>query len=104
MKTLAEFTTEMQQPRAVKMVKDWHDMIPAGSRWSPGDPGRPDCKTCEGIGYLRVDLPVGHPDFGHLLLCHCVKVMPPMEPTTSNYSSKDHRDYEGVFDRGVGER
>jgi DNA replication protein DnaC len=33
--------------------------------------GDPDCPHCHGIGYLRRDLPVGHPDFGKLDICVC---------------------------------
>lgn len=101
MKRISEFLSGMQQPRTAKLVRDWKSMLPAGSRWHPGDPGNPACKTCEGIGYLRVDLPIGHPDFGKLLLCDCVIFLPPDEPTTSNYPA---RDYDGAFDRGAGER
>jgi DNA replication protein DnaC len=35
--------------------------------------GDPDCPQCKGLGYLRRDLPVDHPDFGKLLLCDCRK-------------------------------
>ena len=34
-------------------------------------PGNPNCPHCGGRGYLRVDLPVGHPDFGKLEFCTC---------------------------------
>ncbi|MBK9925866.1 MAG: ATP-binding protein [Anaerolineales bacterium] len=34
-------------------------------------PGDPDCPICGGVGYLRVDVPVGHPDFGRLEVCTC---------------------------------
>ena len=34
-------------------------------------PGDPDCPRCHGIGYLRQDLPVGHPDFGKVQVCTC---------------------------------
>lgn len=34
-------------------------------------PGDPDCPYCHGVGYLRQDLPLGHPDFGRLQLCSC---------------------------------
>jgi len=34
-------------------------------------PGDPDCKVCGGIGYVRRDLPVGHPDFGRVEVCSC---------------------------------
>jgi DNA replication protein DnaC len=33
--------------------------------------GDPDCPHCHGLGYLRTDLPVGHPDFGKLEVCVC---------------------------------
>lgn len=33
--------------------------------------GSPDCPICGGIGYVRTDLPVGHPDFGRLQPCTC---------------------------------
>ena len=33
--------------------------------------GDPNCPHCHGLGYLRRDLPVGHPDFGKLEICSC---------------------------------
>jgi DNA replication protein DnaC len=33
--------------------------------------GDPNCPYCHGLGYLRRDLPLGHPDFGRLELCSC---------------------------------
>jgi DNA replication protein DnaC len=33
--------------------------------------GEPDCPHCGGLGYLRRDLPVGHPEFGKLIICTC---------------------------------
>lgn len=34
-------------------------------------PGDPACPHCSGLGYLRADLPVDHPDFGRLEFCVC---------------------------------
>lgn len=34
-------------------------------------PGDPNCPICGGIGYLRQDLPISHPDFGKILPCTC---------------------------------
>jgi len=34
-------------------------------------PGDPNCPKCGGTGYLREDLPVGHPDFGKIQICTC---------------------------------
>jgi DNA replication protein DnaC len=34
-------------------------------------PGDPNCTICGGIGFLRQDLPVDHPEFGKLQVCSC---------------------------------
>jgi len=34
-------------------------------------PGDPDCPICHGLGYIRQDLPVSHPEFGKLKICTC---------------------------------
>ena len=34
-------------------------------------PGDPNCPYCGGVGYLRLDVPVGHPEFGKLQICTC---------------------------------
>jgi len=34
-------------------------------------PGDPNCPICGGIGYLRRDLPINHPDFGKMVPCSC---------------------------------
>lgn len=36
--------------------------------WLAGDPS---CPYCGGIGYVRQDLPIGHPDFGRVQICTC---------------------------------
>ncbi len=33
--------------------------------------GKPDCPYCAGVGYVRWDVPVGHPKFGKIDLCVC---------------------------------
>ncbi len=43
---------------------------PQASR-AAGLPGDPNCPICAGVGFIRRDLPVGHPDFGRLLICSC---------------------------------
>jgi DNA replication protein DnaC len=52
--------------------------LPISSNTNPGSPslnegllGDPDCPVCGGIGYVRLDVPVGHPDFGRLEVCTC---------------------------------
>ncbi|HDD54905.1 MAG TPA: AAA family ATPase [Chloroflexi bacterium] len=34
-------------------------------------PGDPNCEICGGVGYIRQDLPLGHPDFGKMQICVC---------------------------------
>jgi DNA replication protein DnaC len=34
-------------------------------------PGDPECPLCGGVGFLRLEVPVGHPDFGRLQVCAC---------------------------------
>lgn len=34
-------------------------------------PGDPNCPICGGIGWLRQDLPIDHPDFGKIVPCSC---------------------------------
>jgi DNA replication protein DnaC len=34
-------------------------------------PGDPDCPFCHGLGYLRQDVPLEHPDFGKVQICSC---------------------------------
>src|SRR5512134_2242136 len=33
--------------------------------------GKPDCPHCGGVGFLRVDVPLGHEKFGRLEPCVC---------------------------------
>ena len=37
----------------------------------PGKMGVPGCPLCGGQGYLRRDLPLGHPEFGKVTICDC---------------------------------
>ena len=38
---------------------------------SAGMAGDINCPYCHGLGYLRRDLPINHPDFGKLQICSC---------------------------------
>ncbi|MEJ5202367.1 MAG: ATP-binding protein, partial [Anaerolineales bacterium] len=33
--------------------------------------GDPNCPICKGVGFIRQDLPIDHPDFGKLQICTC---------------------------------
>lgn len=38
---------------------------------TPESLGDPNCEFCGGVGFLRSDVPLGHPDFGRLETCVC---------------------------------
>jgi hypothetical protein len=70
--TIKDVMAEMaDRSGAPQLVRDWKSMLPPGSRWHPNDPGDPTCKDCEGTGYVRLNLPVGHRHFGELVFCEC---------------------------------
>ena len=88
MKTLDEVLLEMKTKHGSRLVKEWREMIPEGSRWNPGDPGDPECKECDGVGYLRLEgLNISNPNFGKLVLCRCVKFKP-MTAATNDYTNQ----------------
>ncbi len=37
----------------------------------PLTPGDPNCPLCQGVGFVRQDLPIGHPNFGKIQICSC---------------------------------
>lgn len=37
----------------------------------PLEEAEPTCPLCDGFGYVRRDVPVGHPDFGSAITCEC---------------------------------
>ncbi len=39
---------------------------------SGSGPGDPDCPRCGGLGWLRRDVEVGHPEFGRAVACECI--------------------------------
>ncbi|MEN8241290.1 MAG: ATP-binding protein [Chloroflexota bacterium] len=43
---------------------------PASSNLKPGA-GDPNCPHCQGLGYIRADLSLDHPEFGKLQVCAC---------------------------------
>ncbi len=47
----------------------------SGARPAPAaeTPEDSDCPHCRGLGWLRADVPVGHPDFGKLRPCVCME-------------------------------
>jgi DNA replication protein DnaC len=72
MQSLAEFLAiEKSRHGGPRLVENWTEYVPSGSRWRPGDVGDAGCPTCLGVGYVRLDLPLSHPDFGKLFTCDC---------------------------------
>lgn len=59
----------------------------------------PECPLCHGVGFLRQDLPVGHPDFGKLIPCTCQAAHPNGKKTTDSINLNRLGDYAGkTFD------
>jgi DNA replication protein DnaC len=68
-------------------------------------PGDPNCPICEGVGYLRQDLPIGHPDFGKLELCSCrqgqvEQAIRQRLYAMSNLDELNHLTFENFLPRG----
>ena len=43
------------------------------SHMQPDTVGDPNCPHCGGLGYVRADKPLGHPEFGRTVICTCRK-------------------------------
>jgi hypothetical protein len=64
---------ESNRERINMYIPEWKENLPEGSQWFPGSTGKPACKLCNGLGWLRRDWPIGHPDFGKLVACDCTR-------------------------------
>lgn len=67
--------------------------------------GDPACPHCAGQGFLRVDLPVGHPEFGRMQICICRQKEVRQEIHTrlfamSNLSELRHLTFESFQPQG----
>lgn len=70
--SIASVLAEMQVTKSARqIIPNWRETLPPGSRWRPGDLGDPACPDCKGVGYLRLELPIGHPLFGKIFECEC---------------------------------
>ena len=72
---------------------------------SAGLAGDPNCPFCAGLGYLRVDLPVGDPDFGKLQICTCRQARLSQQIhkrlfSLSHLDQLDHMTFENFQPRG----
>jgi DNA replication protein DnaC len=53
------------------------------------------CPICNGIGFVRQDLPVGHPDFGKLIPCTCKAGHPNGKESSGTANLNRLSDYNG---------
>lgn len=88
--------TILQQLKANPQLSAWENIPAAAS------PCRPDCPVCGGLGWVRNDVPAGHPGFGKLALCPNGDLL--RLPLASQYGlSQDEAqtlDWEMMLDRG----
>lgn len=64
-----------------------------------------NCPFCHGLGYLRRDLPIGHPDFGMLQICSCRQGQVAQQIhqrlfSISNLDNLQHLTFENFQSRG----
>ncbi len=73
---------------------------------SPTDlAGDINCPYCHGLGYLRRDLPIGHPDFGRVQICSCrhgqvSRLIHQRLFSISNLNNLQHLTFENFQPRG----
>ena len=68
--------------------------------------GDPDCPHCQGIGYLRAEVPVGHPDFGKIISCTCRQAQVSQQVhrrlySLSNLDELRHLTFDNFQQRGL---
>jgi DNA replication protein DnaC len=64
-----------------------------------------NCPYCHGLGYLRRDLPIGHPDFGKVQICSCRQEQVSQQIhqklfSISNLANLQHLTFENFQPRG----
>lgn len=60
------------------------------------------CPICKGLGYVRADVPVGHPDFGKLVTCTCRLCELAQQRTLSELEHLDRMTFETFASEGHG--
>ena len=57
----------------IKKIQDGTSKVtlPTTSNTEPEKNQEPVCPICGGLGYIRQELPIAHPDFGKLKQCVC---------------------------------
>ena len=67
--------------------------------------GDPNCPYCHGLGYLRLEVPVEHPDFGKVHICSCLHAQVNQQVrdrlfALSNLNELSHLTFENFNARG----
>jgi DNA replication protein DnaC len=68
--------------------------------------GDPECPYCGGLGYLRIDVPVGHQDFGKIQTCTCRQAQVSQQVhrrlySLSNLDELHHLTFDNFQPRGL---
>jgi DNA replication protein DnaC len=68
--------------------------------------GDPDCPHCGGLGYLRVDVPLGDPEFGNIRICKCRQAQVSQQIhkrlySLSNLDELSHLTFDNFEPRGL---
>jgi DNA replication protein DnaC len=98
LKKIAAATSKESSPISSSTEPDQ----PAAAQGLLGDP---DCPHCHGVGYLRLEVPLDHPDFGRLEICACrrAKVSAQVHRrlfSLSNLDELSHLTFENFQPRG----
>lgn len=65
--------SQKPQPRQTRQIVPQTQRlpVPASIPAPPSSSARSACPRCKGAGYLRIDVPFGHPNFGKPVACEC---------------------------------
>jgi len=81
------------------------DVVNSGKALAaPPSAGQPDCPHCQGIGFVRDDHPLGHPNFGKVYLCSCrlplAAAQPPSRQTWLDFTAPAEKTFETFLPSG----
>ncbi len=67
--------------------------------------GKSDCPHCHGLGYLRADVPIDHPEFGKIHVCECREALISVDIRNKLYSISNleklrHMTFDNFLPRG----
>ena len=67
--SIEEILKKIKANTSIESSPDSDFQIPPDTEY--GLAGDPDCPHCKGLGYVRLEVPLGHPDFGKAQVCVC---------------------------------